>query len=212
MADTASVMAIKRTARSTDRGDDVLLAAIADRDLGALGELYDRYARNVWRAAYHMLGNRADAEDIVHTVFMKLPEIAKSYDGRLNARPWLVGITARIASRHRRACGRFFRMLTSFGATVPTSRDLDPERESSAKQELGAVDAAIRALAPHKRIVFSLSEFEGLTSEEISVVLSIPAATVRTRLHHARRDLHAAMTRASAESITIAPTSSKASY
>jgi RNA polymerase sigma-70 factor (ECF subfamily) len=184
---------LKRAPRSSERGDDVLLAAIVDGDLGALGELYDRYARTVWRAIAHAQGNAEDAEDIVHTVFMKLPEIAKSYDGRSNARPWLVGIALRIASRHRRGIGRFLRNIAAFATTSPTSRELDPEREASAKEEIKAVDRAIAKLPPHQRIVFTLIELEGLTSEEVGRSLSIPAATVRTRLHHARRDLYAAM-------------------
>jgi len=179
--------------RRSDRTDDVLLAAIADGDLSALGELYDRYARDVWRATYHVHGNASDAEDIVHTVFMKVPEIAKSYDGRTNARPWLIGIAVRMASRHRRGVGRFLRMLGSFATTTATSRNLDPERETSGKQEVRAVDAAIAALAPKKRIVLTLIELEGLTSEEVARALSLPAATVRTRLHHARKELHEAM-------------------
>jgi RNA polymerase sigma-70 factor (ECF subfamily) len=183
----------KPAPRLSERTDDVLLAAIVDGDLGALGELYDRYARDVWRATYHVQGNAADAEDIVHTVFMKLPEIAKSYDGRSNARPWLVGIAVRIASRHRRGIGRFLRILTSFAITAPTSRELDPERDAIAKQEINAVDAAVAKLPPHQRIVFTLIELEGLSGEDVGRALSLPAATVRTRLHHARRNLYAAM-------------------
>lgn len=177
--------------RFEGRADDVLLAAIASGDLGALGELYDRYAPDVWRATYRMHANAADAEDIVHHVFMKLPEIAKSYDGRSNARPWLIGIAARITMRHRRSLGRLARVIAAFASTSPTSRELDPEREAASKQELNAVDAAIAALPEKKRIVLTLIELEGLTSDDVARALSLPPATVRTRLHHARRELHA---------------------
>ncbi|MEO7111768.1 MAG: RNA polymerase sigma factor [Polyangiaceae bacterium] len=183
----------QRWRRTHDRSDDLLLAAIAAGDLGALGELYDRYAHDVWRATYRMHGNGADAEDIVHHVFMKLPQIAKSYDGRPNARPWLIGIAARITLRHRRSLGRLARVITAFATMSPTSRELNPERETAGKQELNAVDAAIRALSAKKRIVLTLIELEGLTSDEVARALSIPPATVRTRLHHARREIHAAI-------------------
>ena len=52
-----------------------------------------------------------DAEDVVHTLFLKLPQIAPSYDGRANCRGWLCGIAVRLAMRHRRGAGRFRRML-----------------------------------------------------------------------------------------------------
>ncbi|MGH7284578.1 MAG: RNA polymerase sigma factor [Polyangiaceae bacterium] len=179
--------------RDGNRADDDLLAAVVAGDLGALGELYDRYARIVWHAAYRMVGNGADAEDIVHTVFMKLPEIAKSYDGRSSARAWLVGIAGYVSWRHRRGVGRFVRMLGSFTTTISKSHDVHPEREAAGKQEVRAFEAAMAALAPKKRIVFTLIEIEGLTSEEVARALSLPAATVRTRLHHARRELQRAM-------------------
>jgi RNA polymerase sigma-70 factor (ECF subfamily) len=185
--------ATEKWRRSRNRTDDALLEAIGSGDLGALGELYDRYARDVWRATYRMHGNAADAEDIVHQVFIKLPEIAKSYDGRANARPWLIGIAARITMRHRRGLGRLARVIAAFATVSPTSRGLDPEREAIGKQELNAVDVAIAALSSKKRIVLTLVELEGLTTDEVARALSIPPATVRTRLHHARREIYEAI-------------------
>ena len=179
--------------RNAPRPDDELLRAIQAGELGALGELYDRYARHVWRAVQRTLGGNADADDVVHAVFLKLPQLAGSYDGRTNAAPWLVGIAVRMALRHRRGAGRFFKMLTSFAETMGKSVHGDPEQHSSQRQELRAFEAALARLAPKKRAVFTLIELEGLTTEEVAGALEIPAATVRTRLHHARRELQAAV-------------------
>jgi RNA polymerase sigma-70 factor (ECF subfamily) len=177
------------------RSDDELLRALHGGDLGALGELYDRHARSVWRAVHRTLGNDADVDDVVHGVFLKLPELARSYDGRANAGPWLVGIGVRIALRHRRGAGRFFKMLASFAQSSSAHAPSDPEAQSSQRQELRSFEAAFAKLAPKKRAVFTLVEIEGLTSDEAATALEIPAATVRTRLHHARRELHAALER-----------------
>ena len=174
---------------SSTKPDDELVAAIAAGDLSALGELYDRYAQDVWRATHRILGGSGDAEDVVHTVFVKLPEIAASYDGRANARPWLIGIAAHVAWRQRRGAGRFFRMLDSFASTASSTVDLNPEREASAREDVVRFERALASLSPNKRIVFILVEIEGLTSEEVGRALVLPAATVRTRLHHARREL-----------------------
>lgn len=173
----------------SEKPDDELIAAIVAGDLSALGELYDRYAQDVWRATNRILGGSGDAEDVVHTVFVKLPEIAASYDGRSNARPWLIGIAAHIAWRQRRGAGRFFRMLDSFASTASSTVDLNPEREVSAREDVVQFERALETLSPSKRIVFILVEIEGLTSEEVGRALLLPAATVRTRLHHARREL-----------------------
>jgi RNA polymerase sigma-70 factor (ECF subfamily) len=182
-------------ARAPARPDDELLRAIHAGELGALGELYDRYASHVSRVVLRTLGSNADVDDVVHTLFLKLPELARSYDGRANARPWLAGIAARMALRHRRGAGRFFKMLATFARGVAGHTPVDPESHSSDRQELRAFQAALARLAPKKRAVFTLIELEGLTTEEVASALEIPAATVRTRLHHARRDLHADLER-----------------
>jgi RNA polymerase sigma-70 factor (ECF subfamily) len=182
-----------RTARSLPRSDDELLHDVQAGDLGALGELYDRYAPKVWRAVQRTLGRDADVDDVVHTVFLKLPQLARSYDGRANAGPWLAGIAVRMALRHRRGAGRFFKMLTSFAQTIGKGAHADPEQHSSQRQELRAFEAALAELAPKKRAVFALIELEGLSTEQVAAALEIPAATVRTRLHPARREVQEAI-------------------
>jgi RNA polymerase sigma-70 factor (ECF subfamily) len=173
--------------------DDELLRELQAGDLGALGMLYDRYARDIWRAVHRTLGSDADVDDVVHAVFLKLPGLARAYDGRAKAGPWLVGIGVRVALRHRRGVGRFFKMLASFAHTRAVSAAGDPETHSTQRQELRAFQAAFAKLAPKKRAVFTLIELEGLTTDEVALALEIPAATVRTRLHYARCELQAAL-------------------
>jgi RNA polymerase sigma-70 factor (ECF subfamily) len=84
-------------------------------------------------------------------------------------------------------------MLTSFAQTMAGRAPDDPETHSSQREELRAFQVAFAKLAPKKRAVFGLIELEGLTTEQVAVALEIPAATVRTRLHHARLELHAAL-------------------
>jgi len=177
---------------SSRASDAELLQGVAGGDLGALGELYDRYARHVWQAARRSIDG-VDAEDVVHQLFVKLPEIAPSYDGRANCRGWLCGIAVRLAMRHRRGAGRFRRMLGSFSHTLVGRTSRDPEREAMGSQDMSALERALTALSEKKRVVFLLVEVEGLTAEEAARALGIPAATARTRLFHARKELQAAL-------------------
>jgi RNA polymerase sigma-70 factor (ECF subfamily) len=179
--------------RPNPRRDDVLLRAIADGDLSALGELYDRHASAMWRVVERTLGSRADAGDIVHSVFLKLPQIARSYDGRLDARAWLIGISVRVALRHRRSVGRFLHMLSGLSQVSAERRTTSPEVLAGDRQDLKRFEVAFQKLSPKKRAVFDLVEIEGLTTDEVSRALGIPPATVRTRLHHARIELHEAV-------------------
>jgi RNA polymerase sigma-70 factor (ECF subfamily) len=173
------------------QGDAELLQAVASQDRDALGVIYDRYARDVWMAIRRALGEPRDVEDIVQTMFIKLPEIARSYDGRPCCRNWLIAIGIRFALRHRRGMGRFRRVIGAFAAT-PSAPGRDPELHA----ELALLDRAVAALSERKRQVFMMVELDGLSAEETARVLEVPAATVRTRLFHARRELREALARA----------------
>jgi RNA polymerase sigma-70 factor (ECF subfamily) len=189
------VSAIAAHLASARAGDAELLKGVADGDLGALGEIYDRYSRDVWRAVRRSLGDSADVEDVVHQVFLKLPQIAPSYDGRDSCRGWLCGIAVHLAMRHRRGAGRFRRMLASFTHAFTGHSPLDPERLAGGQEEVAVLERALATLSDKKRAVFLLVELEGLTAEEAGRALEIPAATVRTRLFHARRELLEALQR-----------------
>jgi RNA polymerase sigma-70 factor (ECF subfamily) len=143
----------------------------------------------MWMAAERTLGSQSDAGDIVHAVFLKLPKIALSYDGRADARAWLAGIVVRVALRQRRGLGRFVKMLSRL-TSIPSERSATPEAVASVRQELDRFQTALDALSPKKRAVFVLIELEGLTTDEASRALGIPPGTIRTRLHHARQELH----------------------
>jgi RNA polymerase sigma-70 factor (ECF subfamily) len=84
-------------------------------------------------------------------------------------------------------------MLGSFAHTLVGRTTRDPEREAMGSQELSALERALAALSEKKRVVFVLVEVEGLTAEEAARALGIPAATARTRLFHARKELQAAL-------------------
>ncbi len=191
--------------RASGESDPELLRRVAEGNLGALGEIYDRYARDVWRAVRRTLGDADDVEDVVHNMFLRLPQIAPSYDGRATCRAWLCGIGVRLALRHRRGLGRFRRMLGAFSETVGESSSRTPEREASNGQQLATLEAALSALTDKKRAVFVLVELEGLSAEDAARALEVPAATVRTRLFHARQELQAALRDAETERGDRAP-------
>lgn len=185
--------------RSEESTDAELLAGVASGHLGALGELYDRYARDVWRAVRRSLPNDADVDDVVHATFLNLPRIAGAYDGRASCRNWLCGIGVRLAMRHRRGAGRLQRMLGSFAQTFIGRKVSDPEQRASDNQELAVLNRALAQLSEKKRAVFVLVELEGLSAAEAATALEIPAVTARTRLFHARRELQQALQRGGVE-------------
>jgi RNA polymerase sigma-70 factor (ECF subfamily) len=169
-------------------GDDgALLARIANGEMQALGQLYDRHREAVLRFAARA-GSRADAEDVTHATFLKVAQIAATYDGRVSARPWLFGIVANVLYQRRRGAARFARMLSSFAWWSGRSSS-DPRDALHARSELSDVERALAGLSDAKRVVLVMAEIEEISTDEIAKALSIPIGTVWTRLHSARRDL-----------------------
>src|SRR3981081_3459855 len=73
--------------------DDVLMAALAERDLSALATLSDRYGRLAYALAYRILGESEAAEDVVQDAFISAWRGAGSYRReRGNPRAWLLSI------------------------------------------------------------------------------------------------------------------------
>ena len=186
----ANVRSYRREPAAAEPADAILLREVANGDTKALGELYDRYSRAVWRVARRALDSPDDADDLVHVVFLNLRRIATSYDGRRSCWGWLGGITARAAMRHRRGRERFQRMLAAYSDVRVDNPAVDPERRASGHEELRAFERALSRLGPKKRATYLLVEVEGLSALQAAIVLDIPEATVRTRLFHARRKLH----------------------
>ena len=175
------------------RSDAELLTSVADGDLVALGTIYDRHARDVWRVVQRVMAGSGDAEDVVHATFLKLPELASTFDGRASCRNWLCGIGARIALRHGRGARRFSMMLTRFAEVAAPPSILDPEVAASQREDVSCLERALASLSPKRRAVFILVELEGLDHGSVAAALDIPLATVRTRLFGAREALRNAL-------------------
>jgi RNA polymerase sigma factor (sigma-70 family) len=178
--------AAQRDAAATS--DSELLRQLAAGQLGALGELYDRYQAPLRSFVARATRDAHDVDDLVHGTFLTAAQCARSYDGRASCRPWLIGIAAQLLRRRRRALGRFVSVLTALKSTLQATSD--PRQALQARTE---VERALAGLTEPKRITLLMAEVEGLSCEEIAQALEIPIGTVWTRLHAARRELRRAM-------------------
>jgi RNA polymerase sigma-70 factor (ECF subfamily) len=188
-----TIVLSRKRATADPISDAALIQAIPGGDLGALGLLYDRHARAVWRVLHRVTNGASDVDDLVHATFLKIPSLAPSFDGRPSARSWLIGVAVRLALRHTRSVGRFSRMLTRFAHITRSVDLLDPEVQMAGRAKLVVLDRALTRLPLAKRAVFVMVEMEGMTHDEVARELGIPLPTVRTRLFHAKRALSNAL-------------------
>ena len=135
-----------------------------------------------------------DAEDVHQDVWLS---VYRSIGGLANPgafRTWLFQTTRHRALDFLRRRKRERELLDD------VANDLLDTNESSTDDSLTGVDesaleAALMAIPPPQREVMVLKYRDGLSYEEIALVVGCPIGTVRTRLHHAKRRLHELLTR-----------------
>lgn len=181
-----------RETSAAPASDPELLSRIRDGELGALGELFDRHENEVRRVVSRLGVSEGDVDDLVQTTFLAVPRASERYDGRDNARPWLIGLAVNEIRRHRRSLSRMAARLKNW-ALEPTQKVRTPEETSEETAKVVRARRALAALPEKKREVLVLITLEGLSGEEVARMLDIPIATVWTRLHHARKEMSAAV-------------------
>ena len=164
--------------------DPELMQQLAAGQLGALGELYDRYQAALRSFLARATRDAHDVDDLVHATFLAAAKSAERYDGRTSCRPWLIGIAAQLLRRRRQSFGRLVSVLSALKGTQQPSSD-----PRSALQARTDVERALALLSEPKRITLLMAEVEGLSCAEIAEAVAVPIGTVWTRLHAARREL-----------------------
>src|SRR5208337_2540021 len=146
-----------------------------------------QYAGALYRVAYSVLRNPADAEDAVQEAFLRVLRHRDTLDEVRDRRVWLIRIVWNIVlDRKRRAKTRPETDDVAELARVLPSDGLTAEQIASAAQHHAHVLACIDQLPAKERQVLMLSAFEELSSVEIASVLGITESSVRSRLFRAR--------------------------
>jgi RNA polymerase sigma-70 factor (ECF subfamily) len=173
--------------------DGFLFAQIAAGDDDALAALVRRFSQRVKAAAYRILSDEGEAEEIVQEVAWRVWQRASDYDQRLgSAATWILTLTERRAIdrlRQRRSRQRAEARQHRREACPPAilERELFPSC-------LLRVRKAFRELPPTQRQVLGLAVFRGMSQSEIAAAVGIPLGTVKTRTNSAKRKLRQSLT------------------
>jgi RNA polymerase sigma-70 factor, ECF subfamily len=153
----------------------------------ALAALVDQYAGALYRVAFSVLRNPADAEDAVQETYLRVLRHRDTLGEVRDHRVWLIRIVWNIVlDRKRRAKTRPETDDVAELARVLPSNGLSAEQTAAAAQHHAYVLACVEQLPAKEREVLELSAFEELSSVEIAAVLGITESSVRSRLFRAR--------------------------
>lgn len=163
--------------------DTDLVRSVALGKDDALSALYDRFHRQCFSFAVRMLGSEGEAEEAVQEAFVRAWRSAASYDpAKAGVAGWLLSITRNLCidelRRRRRRVPQVPELEDGPEHAATDRTDLEAERKIMGEQ----VRAALQRLPGEQRSAIELVYFHGLTSQEVSRVLNVPAPTVRSRL------------------------------
>lgn len=163
-----------------------LIARVANGDVDALAELYDRYASSLLGVCVRILHERTIAEDVVHDVFVSLHERAKTFDrSRGPVVAWLMTLTRNLAiDRLRKGARR-----RKLDKTIHTDGVTHPNEFLDSAN----VHAALANLPPEQLAIVEAAFFEGLSYGEIAERSGVALGTIKSRAARAFSSLRAAL-------------------
>jgi RNA polymerase sigma-70 factor, ECF subfamily len=172
---------------TAERGSDAV-EPLRRGELAAIGRAYDEHHGAVRAFAQRLLGDPAVAEDLVHDVFVQLPQALRGFRGDSSLRTFLISIAVNRARHFVRAAARQRAALERM-ADEPKGATEDPEQIVRRRELARALSRALERLPLEQRVTFVLCEVEQRSSHEAATIIGCPEGTVRTRLFHARRKL-----------------------
>jgi RNA polymerase sigma-70 factor, ECF subfamily len=173
---------------SARRSDAELLAAIAERELGAMRELYDRHAPWLTVRLSRRCADQDVVADAVQDAFMAVWQKPGSFRGQGAVGAWLWGIAIRRLVSRLRGRREVPPGLSESGGQVLAAED-----EVLLSVAYGDVGQALTRLSPQARSVVQAVILDGLTTKEAARLLGMPQASVKTRLARAKVQLRAAL-------------------
>ena len=178
-----------------DQGDVTLISGTASGDRDCLAALYDRYAAALLAIGRRILGDRREAEDLLHDVFLEVWRQAADYvESRGTVRAWLL-MRMRSRALDRRKAAVFAKRadLPAADTLADVLGDGDGGEDPALAPDRHAVRRALAELPAEQRQVLELGYFEGLSSTEIAERVRAPVGTVKSRVAAALAKLRAGL-------------------
>ncbi len=183
-------------------------------DPAAIEQLIAEHSGRIYRLAFGITRNHADAEEVTQDVFMTVLTKGGTFEGRSALSTWIYRVTSNAALNKRR--GKWREMEISLEEQLPTFKDdghrsgdptylaadwsVDPERAALQGETRRILELALDTLPPRYRAILVLRDVEELSNEQVAEVMGESVGSVKSRLHRARMALREQLTRQLARS------------
>lgn len=169
--------------------DADLIGKLQTGSLDALGVLYDRHRKLVYRTALAITGDAEAAGDLLQDVFLRLHRFADHIDIQRPLEPWLYRMTTNLSYTWVKRRQRWFYSLEDLAEWISGTHRDTPANLAETDETWRLVQQAVLSLPLSHRGVVVLYYVNDLSLQEISEILDIPVGTVKSRLHYGRQAL-----------------------
>jgi RNA polymerase sigma-70 factor (ECF subfamily) len=175
--------------RIVDGPDEALLSRGRRGDREALAELLHRHRALIASIVRRVTGEGAHLEDVMQDVMVAVIEGVDGFRGEAKLSTWVASVASRTALNwvNRHPESREVPLRERHGNVEADAAGTYQRRESRER-----LQEALDRLPPDHRATVCLRHLEGLSVAEVAEALGIPVGTVKSRLHHARRQLRRA--------------------
>ena len=179
-------VAVSRGSAGEEPGDRELLLRVQDGDEDAFDLLVRRYLPRARVIARRLMQDPDDADDLVQDAFLRALDRIATFDAARAFGPWFTRVLVNLGLDQRRK-QKVRRTEPQDPESFPggPSPDRDVER-AELRDSLGK---ALAALPDRQRLIVTLFEIDGHSTEEVATMLEVSQVTIRWHLHQARRTL-----------------------
>ena len=168
-----------------------LVARCQGGDLGAFEELYRTHAGRLYSVALRMLGDQADADDMLQEIFLAAHRKLSTFRGESALGTWLYRLATNLCLDHLRSRAGRSRQVTDSLEDEPGLYDTSSNRLAEQTVTRMDLERALARLPEGCRAAFVLHDIEGLEHREVAGILGIAEGTSKSQVHKARLKLRA---------------------
>ena len=174
--------------------DHDAITLLRSGDIGGLDALVRQYQYQAVRAATLIIRDRAAAEDVVQSAFLRLVGSIQGFDTRRPFAPWFLRIVVNDAIKEAQRRSRYASLdhpddAAALAGTLLAAADGEPERVSEQGETREAVVRALNHLTPLQRAAIVQRYYLGMNEAEMASAGATSPGAIKLRLFAARERL-----------------------
>ena len=192
---TLRPVASPAAADSSRAGEMALVERCRQGDLAAFETIYRTHSGRLYSVACRMLGNPADAEDMLQEIFLAAHRKLDSFRGDSALGTWLYRLATNLCLDYLRSRASKSGHMTDALDDEPALADAGSRRLADQTVTKMDLERALAQLPEGCRSAFVLHDVEGLEHKEVAEMLGIAEGTSKSQVHKARLRLRSMLGR-----------------